>query len=135
VAGTPAFLTLSGVSTNAIGLAATASDLFVANSTGTVDEYNATTGAMVEQSLISEVTGLDGIAVLGSDLFLTSTNGTVSEYSTSGQELDGTLITGVSGLNGIAVAEAVPEPSTSASLTVGGLGLISLLRRSRRKLS
>jgi hypothetical protein len=74
--------------------------LFVTNPTaGTIGEYDATTGAAINPSLI---TGLDqpgAIAVSGSDIFVCSINsatttGIVGEYTTSGQTVKASLISG-----------------------------------------
>jgi hypothetical protein len=68
-----------------------------------------------------------GIAVSGSSLFVTNYgNGTVGEYTTSGAVVNPTLISGLSGPSGIAVASPVPLPA-AAVLFPTGLSLLVLV--------
>ena len=85
------------------GIAASGSDLFVANyghdGTGsTVGEYT-TSGATVNPSFISGLTAPFAITVSGSDLFVaneTINNSWISEYTTSGAIVNPVLISGLS---------------------------------------
>ena len=61
---------VSGLS-HPVGIAVSGSNLFVANhGTGTIGEYNATSGAVVNASLVSGLSDPAGIAVSGSNLFV-----------------------------------------------------------------
>jgi hypothetical protein len=114
-------------------VAVSGNDLFVASTSfspiantsvypGTVGEYNATTGAAINASLIpydnsgsqfDPFTGLPsypvGLAVSGNDLFVANwgqTNGTtVSEYNaTTGAGINASFITGLHGPSGLALS-------------------------------
>ena len=62
--------------------------------TGRISEYDATTGALINPTLISDLAGPDDIAVSGHTLFVAdSTLGTVGEYTTSGRPVNPRLIT------------------------------------------
>jgi hypothetical protein len=73
------------------------SNLFLADYTaGVVGEYNATTGATINASFISD-NGVFGLAAVGSDLFLLNYNGgAIDEYTTSGALVTTGLVTGFS---------------------------------------
>jgi DNA-binding beta-propeller fold protein YncE len=105
-------------------------NLFVANfGTGTIGEYNTTTGATINASLVSGLNTPLGIAVSGGNLFVAnlSTN-TIGEYNaTTGATINASLVSGLSGPQGIDV-EAVPEPATLALITAGTF-LCSIWRR------
>ncbi len=82
-------------------------NIYVANYNGTIGEYNATTGAVVNQSLVSGSGGDIGIAISGSNLFVTNRNGTISEYNaTTGAVVNATLVSGLGSPWGIAVSGA-----------------------------
>jgi len=71
--------------------------LFETNSnSGTIGEYT-TSGATVNASLVSGLTGPAGVAVSGSNLFVASfvASGTIGEYTTSGATVNASLITGL----------------------------------------
>ena len=79
------------------GMVVSGSDLFVVNSNnGTIGEYNATTGAVVNASLISDPNEPYRIAASGSYLFVTNQgNSTIGEYTTSGATVNASLISGL----------------------------------------
>jgi hypothetical protein len=98
----------------------------------TISEYNATTGAIINPSVVSGFS-VFGIAISGNDLFVTD-GSMIGEYNAStGTAINASLITGLSGPGFFEVeAQAVPEPSSWA-LMLGGLGLLAFWhRRSRR---
>jgi hypothetical protein len=98
-----------------------------------IAEYT-TSGATVNTSLISGVSGPQdiGIAVSGLDLFVAS-GSTVGEYTTLGATVNASLISDLNTPQNLTVV-AAPEPSTWA-LLLGELGLLAfwkiLARRSR----
>ncbi len=72
---------------------------------GTIGEYNATTGAVVNAALVSGLNVPTGIAVFGSDLFVANQNsGTIGEYTTDGATVNASLVSGLNRPNGIAVS-------------------------------
>jgi DNA-binding beta-propeller fold protein YncE len=78
-AANPSFITgLNGPA----GLAVFGNTLFVANNrSGTVGEYNATTGAAINASFITGLNFPYGLAVFGDTLFVANNNGnTVGKY-------------------------------------------------------
>lgn len=83
-----------------------ADTIFVANhGTGTIGEYT-TSGATVNASLISGLSGPGSIAVSGSELFVvnpTPTN-TIGAYSTSGTTVNAALISGLGNPHQITVS-------------------------------
>ena len=85
--------------------AADAGEIFVANTgAGTIGEYDSTTGATINASLISGLNNPQSIAISGGDLFvLNQGSGSVGEYTTSGAVVNASLITGL----GINVAEGI----------------------------
>ena len=93
-------------------------NLLVANETkNTISEYSST-GAAIDNSLIS-VFSPKAIAVSGTDMFVTSANGTVNEYSTSGTLENGPLISGLNSPLGIAVSDTNLFVAVAGSGTVG----------------
>ena len=115
--------------TNAIDLAASGSNLFVAQSNGIIGEYNFD-GSVVNASLLSGFTGITGIALSGTNLYVATSNGTIGEYTTGGGTVNARLVTGVTGINDISVAQSVPEPSSWAYM-IGGFGILGLRFRRR----
>jgi len=109
---------------------------FIFGSTDTVGEYNATTGAVINSSLITLPNHSGGIALSGSDLFIPNSGGTtISEYTTSGTLVNASLISGLTSLGGIAVSGAnisIPEPSTWSLLAGGVVALFAFCRRRKR---
>jgi hypothetical protein len=99
----------AGLAVAGSDLALSGSDLFVVDQMDTIGEYT-TSGATVNSSLISGLSGPYGIAISGSDLFVTNTHGggtgdgTIGEYTTSGATVNATLVTGLSEPAGIAVS-------------------------------
>ena len=87
---------ISGL-TDALGIAVSGSNLFVANLNGnTIGEYT-TSGATVNASLISGLNFPTDIVVSGPFLFVTNdvASGTVGEYTTSGATVNASLISGL----------------------------------------
>ena len=70
------------------GLVVSGPDLFVTNfGTGTIGEYDATTGAAVNRSLVSGLSYPIAIAVSGPDLFVTNFGtGTIGEYDATTEQ-------------------------------------------------
>src|SRR5438093_140081 len=80
--------------------------IFVTTNSGTVGEYNATTGATLNASLVSGLSGAYGIAVSGGNLFVVN-NGTntIEEYNaTTGATVNAALVSGLPFSFGIAVS-------------------------------
>ena len=81
--------------------------LFVADDSGTVGQYDATTGAPINASLI---TGLSpdnyGLAVAGGSLFVANLDsGTIGQYdAATGAPTNASFVTGLSGPTGLAVS-------------------------------
>jgi hypothetical protein len=80
-------LILSGLAASAAlcAMPATAhAQIFATNFSGnTIGEYT-TSGATVNPSLLSGLSGPTGIAVSGGDLFVVNADGTIREYTISG---------------------------------------------------
>ena len=88
-----------------------AQTLYVANGTGnTVGEYNATTGAAINATLITGLSGPNGgpygLAVASNSLYVTTANGTtVGQYNaTTGAVTNASFVTGLNGTYGLAVS-------------------------------
>ena len=124
-----------------LGIAASGSDLFVANYwNGTIGEYT-TSGLVVNASLVSGLADPSAIAVSGSDLFVGG-GPTIGEYTTSGSVVNASLISTGPGLWSAGVAAAggdvfdalyiIPEPSTFVMLAVGAVALAACGARHRR---
>src|SRR5262249_5076469 len=102
--------------------------LFIANETGTVGEYDATSGATINASFISSSQGLAGPTALALDgnnhLFVVNfgLGGSVGEYNaTTGATINAALINNTQGLTNAAdliFVAAVPEPSSLLLLVV-----------------
>lgn len=113
--GTVGEYTLSGATVNStiidlgtdgsIGLTIAGNDMFVANvgngglvngaGVGTIGEYTLS-GATVNASLISGLSGPWGMAVAGNDLFVANWDtGTIGEYTLSGATVNAALISGL----------------------------------------
>src|SRR5438132_1544122 len=82
--------------------------------TMSIGEYNATTGATINPSLVSGLNDPVGIALYGGNLFVVNNQtGTIGEYNvTTGATIAASLVSGLNGPFGLAV---VPEPSTWAA--------------------
>jgi hypothetical protein len=125
-------------------LAVSGNTLFVANlAGGTVGEYNATTGAPISPITPNIITGLSepvGLAVSGNNLFVASYSfgnggaGTVGEYNLTTGTFNSSLITGLNGPWGLAIA-SVPEPSAWSMIGVGGVALLGITLRKRRHIA
>ena len=88
-------------------LPAAGANLFVTNFNGnTIGEYNATTGAPVNASLVSGLSNPQGIAVSGGNLWVTNpSSGTIGEYNaTTGAPVNASLVSGLILPHGIAVS-------------------------------
>ena len=94
---------VSGLS-NPVGIAASGSNLFVANyGNGTIGEYTMS-GGTVNAALVFGLNDPFGLAVSGSDLFVANGNGTIGEYTTSGAVVNASLVSGLGRLQGLAVS-------------------------------
>jgi DNA-binding beta-propeller fold protein YncE len=96
-------------------------NILVANlASGTIGEYSAS-GALINPSFISGLSGPAGMAVSGNYLYITEGSGVVAKYTTSGQLVNPALVSGLSLPAGIAVAgndifvanSAGPTPTTA----------------------
>ena len=86
-------------------LAATPTLFVVNNGSANVGTYDATTGAVINASLLSGFSSPYGIAVSGSNVYVTdASNGTVGEYTTSGTTINANLVTGLGSPQGIVVS-------------------------------
>src|SRR5437763_1659311 len=85
--------------------------IYETNNSGTVGEYNATTGAPINSSLVSGLSNPAGIALYGGNLFVVNNGGgTIGEYNAiTGATVSASLVSGLNGPFGI---DVVPEPST-----------------------
>jgi len=72
----------------------------------TVGEYNATTGAAINASLITGLSEAEGVALSGSDLFVAEQgNNTIGEYSAAtGAAINASFITGLGAPAGLALS-------------------------------
>jgi hypothetical protein len=121
-------------------MAVSGSDIFVNDwsaATGdTIAEYT-TSGNLVSSSFISgpavtgpyvrgSTYGPTALTTSGSDLYIQLSTGTVEEFDTSGTLLNGSVITGGGNMGGLAVVQAVPEPSGCLMIVISitGLGII-----------
>src|SRR6266446_1636064 len=78
--------------------------IFVTNSDGnTIGEYNATSGATINSSLVSGLSDPVGIVLSGGNLFVANFNdGTIGEYNaTTGATINASLVSGLSEPMGI----------------------------------
>jgi PEP-CTERM motif-containing protein len=120
------------------GLALSGSNLFVSDNEGflgtTVGEYSATTGAAINANFITGLGAPTGLALSGNDLFVANfASGTVGEYNaTTGAAINANFITGLSEPAGLLVA-SVPEPSTWSMIAIGGVALLAMLHRRKRR--
>ena len=83
--------------------------LFVANfGSGTVGEYDATTGAAINANFITGLNRPVGLALLGNTLFVANHgSGTVGKYNaTTGAAINANFITGLNTPVGLAVKSA-----------------------------
>jgi len=86
----------------------------------TVGEYNATTGAAINASLITGLNGPCGIALSGNNLFVVNIGGTVGKYNaTTGAAINANLITGLDGPIGLALSDGALYVASSESGVVG----------------
>ena len=96
-----------GVRCSPHGIAVSGGDLWVTNGgSGTIGEYNATTGAAVGTALVSGLSDPFAIAVSGGNLWVSNyDNNTIGEYNaTTGATINAALVSGVNGPAGIAVS-------------------------------
>ena len=106
ITGVNALPLVSGLS-NPLGIAVSGANLWVANTGGgTIGEYNATTGAVVNAALVSGLNSPTGIAVSGGNLWVANHgNGTIGEYNaTTGAVVNAALVSGLNAPTGIAVS-------------------------------
>ena len=117
-------------------MAVSGNDLFVANAgttgngteftprSGSIGEYNATTGAVIQKTLVTGLTSNGnnypvGIAVSGGNLFVTNLN-TVAEYNASTGALESSsLLPGVVAPSGIAASQGNLYVVDAAQSTIG----------------
>ena len=81
------------------GIAVSGEDLWIANTgSGTIGDYNAITGAVVNSSLVSGLNSPYAIAVSGGDLWVANHgSGTIGEYNaTTGAVITVSLVSGLS---------------------------------------
>lgn len=98
-----------GSSTFPTGQALSGSDLYVLNGGGVVDEYNATTGGIVSEPLLTapstESFSPLTLTISGNDLFIATSSTTIGEYNaTTGALITGTFITGLDNPLGMAIS-------------------------------
>jgi hypothetical protein len=119
----PGFSTITGQSAPFVrGLALLDDHLFVANlsSDGSVSEYDAATGTVINASFVSGLSFPGALAVSDNHLFVTH-SGTVSKFdATTGASVSSDFITGFGTPVSLAAAPvAVPEPASGLLLTLG----------------
>jgi hypothetical protein len=97
----------------------------------TVGEYDASTGAAINASLITG-TATAGLALSGKDLFVPhQLVGAIGDYDPStGAAINANLITGLASPYENAVV-AVPEPSTWSMIAIGAVSLLGMMRRKK----
>ena len=111
------------------GIAISGADLFVSSSyflpcdgiplCNVIGEYT-TSGAVVNGSLITGLSGPEGIAVVGSLLFVVNAgSGTIGEYTTSGATVNASLISGLNSPLGIAISGSDLFVTNESTGTVG----------------
>src|SRR6202030_1072587 len=67
-------------------------------SSNTIGEYDATTGATINSSLVSGLNSPYGIVVYGGDIFVVNASGTIGEYdATTGATINSSLVSGLGG--------------------------------------
>jgi hypothetical protein len=98
LSGAPVNTSLVTGLTEPYGLALSGGDLYEANIGGTIGEYNAATGAVINSAFISGFTAAPfGVAASGGNLFITSGNNTVGEYNAAtGAPINSAFISGLS---------------------------------------
>ena len=104
------------------GIAVSGANLWVTSEgSGAIGEYNATTGATVNASLVSGLNGPFGIAVSGQNLWVANTGGsTIGEYNaTTGAAVNDSLVSGLNSPLGIAVLGGDLWVTNSSSGTIG----------------
>jgi len=105
---------------------------------GTIGEFNASTGAVINASLISGLSHPFCVALDGSgDLFVASFNssGTIGEFNAStGAVINPSLISGLNGPTFIALAPT-PEPSSLVLTLIGGALAVCWRARRRRRMA
>ena len=75
--------------------------IYATTDSGTVGEYNATTGATINSSLVSGLSSPVGIAVSGANLWVTYGN-TIGEYNaTTGAPVNASLVSGLNSPRGL----------------------------------
>jgi hypothetical protein len=104
--------------------------------TGSIGEYNATTGTAINASLITRLSYPSALALSGDELFVaTWSNSTVGEYNaTTGAAISANLITGLQIPAGLAVAP-IPEPSAWSMIAIGGVALLGIMYRKKRRIT
>lgn len=104
--GTPADLPLIGGLSYPDGLAVSGGNIFLCNIYNSIAEFSSS-GTLENPALIGALSMPEGasIAISGSDLFVGNVEtGVIGEYTTSGAPVNTSLITGLSGLEAIAVS-------------------------------
>ena len=113
---------VSGFGGGLDGIAVSGSHLFVLNgSNNTIGEYT-TSGAVVNDSLVSVNAPL-GLVVYGSNLFVTDwVSGTIGEYTTSGGTVNSSLVSGLTHPYGIAISGSDLFVANAGGVGVGVIG-------------
>ena len=105
------------------GIAVSGGNLWVTSEgSGTIGQYNATTGAAVNAALVSGLNDPFGIAVSGGNLWVAnqSGNGTIGEYNaTTGAAINASLVSGLTSPLGIAVSGGNLWVANHSSGTIG----------------
>ena len=139
-----ASLLIGGLLNQPFGLATFGGNLYVSNAAndtagaGTVQVYNATSGAVVNTSFITGLNGAYGLTILGSNLYvINASTGIIGEYNaTTGTAINASLVTGITtssarGLsslnNSLYVVDTANNRISEYNATTGALVNLSLV--------
>jgi hypothetical protein len=140
----PEGITISGNNLYVVNNAAYDGPYHQLSNVGSIGEYNATTGAAINASLVPNLYQPVATVIVGNDLYVTSnpdvygqpgfftnTTGVVGEYdATSGATINASLISGFQDPQGIVYI--APEPGTWIMLAIGAAALLACGVRKRR---